>query len=98
MKIRILDRAEEDLFQGFVFYEEQEAGIGDYFLNSLASDIDSLKLYAGIHPTHFGRYQRLLSKRFPFAVYYTVSEETVWVHAVLDCGRDPAWIRERLGE
>ena len=48
MKIRILDRAEEDLFQGFVFYEEQQAGIGDYFLNSLASDIGSLKLYAGI--------------------------------------------------
>ncbi len=96
MKIQILDRAEEDLFQGFVFYEEQEVGIGDYFLNSLASDIDSLRLYAGIHPTHFGRYLRLLSKRFPFAVYYTVSEDTAWVQAVLDCRRDPAWIRERL--
>ena len=74
MKIQILDRAEEDLYQGFVFYEEQEAGIGDYFLNSLASDIHSLRLYAGIHPIHFGKYHRLLSKRFPFAVYYTLSQ------------------------
>jgi len=48
MKIRILDRAEDDLTEGFDFYEKQEAGIGDYFLNSLASDIDSLRLYAGI--------------------------------------------------
>ena len=96
LKIQILDRAEEDLFQGFRFYEEQETGIGDYFLDSLASDIDSLKLYAGIHPLHFGRYHRLLSKRFPFAVYYRVAEDTAWVHAVLDCRRDPAWIRERL--
>jgi hypothetical protein len=98
MKIQILDRTENDLSEGFAFYEEQEAGIGDYFLDSLASDIDSLRLYAGIHPTHFGRYQRLLSKRFPFAVYYTVSAETVWIHAVLDCRCDPAWIRERLKE
>jgi hypothetical protein len=98
MKIRILDRAEDDLVQGFAFYEGQQAGIGDYFLSSLGSDIDSLRLYAGIHPTHFSRYRRLLSKRFPFAIYYTVSDDTALVHAVLDCRRDPAWIRERLRE
>ena len=98
MKIRLLDRAEDDLVEGFAFYEEQEVGIGDYFLDSLASDINSLRLYAGIHPRHFGRYHRLLSKRFPFAVYYIVAEGTIWIHAVLDCRRDPAWIRERLRE
>ena len=99
MKILILDRAEQDLIQGFLFYEEQHAGIGDYFLNSLASDIDSLRLYAEIHSTHFARFHRLLSKRFPFAVYYSLSEDTVWVYAILDCRRrDPAWIRKRLQE
>lgn len=76
MKILIRDRAEQDLIQGFLFYEEQHAGIGDYFPNSLASDIDSLRLYAGIHSTHFARCHRLLSKRFPFAVYYSLSEDT----------------------
>ena len=39
---------------------------------------------------------RLMSKRFPFAVFYTVRGETVFIRAVLDCRRDPAWIRERL--
>ncbi len=98
MKIRILDRPEDDLTQGFAFDEEQQAGIGAYFLDSPAPDIDSLLLYAGTHPRHFGRYYRLLSKRFPFAVYYTTSDDVAWVHAVLDCRRDPAWIRERLQE
>ena len=36
--------------------------MGGYFLNSLLSDIDSLKLYAGVHRKVF-RYHRLLSKR-----------------------------------
>jgi len=62
------------LVEGFAFYERQAAGIGDYFLTCLASDIDSLRLFAGIHPIHFGKYHRLLSKRFPFALYYTVQE------------------------
>ena len=69
--------------------------MGDYFLDSLFSDIDSLQIYAGIHSVHFG-YHRLLSKRFPFAIYYRVARKTVRVYAVLDCRRDPAWIRERL--
>ena len=38
----------------------------------------------------------LLSKRFPFAVYYRIVENEILVYAVLDCRRDPAWIRKRL--
>ena len=48
MKIEILDRAEVDLLDGYYFYESQQTGLGDYFLNSLYSDIESLQLYAGI--------------------------------------------------
>jgi hypothetical protein len=68
MKIQILEEAQQDLAFGFQFYESQSHGLGDYFLNSLFSDIDSLQIYAGIHAPNFG-YQRLLAKRFPFAVY-----------------------------
>ena len=71
MKVEILDEAEQDLVDGFLFYESQSEGLGDYFLDSLFSDIDSLQLYAGIHALHFG-YHRLLSRRFPFAAYYRV--------------------------
>ncbi len=81
MNIRILDEAEQDLIDGFQFYEAREAGLGDYFLNSPFSDIDSLHLYGGIHSIHFG-YYRLLSKRFPFAVYYKVNDDTVSIWAI----------------
>lgn len=42
MKVRILDEAQEDLVDGFRFYEGQSPGLGGYFLDSLFSDIDSL--------------------------------------------------------
>lgn len=95
MKVQILDEAEQDLIDGFRFYEAQNQGIGDYFLDSLFSDIESLQLYAGIHARHFG-YYRLLSKRFPFAIYYRVAGKIVRVYAVLDCRRNPTRIKERL--
>lgn len=97
MKIEILDEAQEDLIQGFHFYESREPGLGSYFIDCLFSDVDSLLVYAGIHQVVFA-YHRCLSKRFPFAIYYSVQNELVQVHAVLDCRRNPSWIRRRLKE
>ncbi len=48
MTIVILPSAREDLAAGFEFYEEQGAGLGGYFLESLFSDIDSLRLFPRI--------------------------------------------------
>ena len=95
MKVKILEAAQRDLIEGHRFYERQSAGLGDYFLDSVLADIESLQFYARIHVLHFG-YHRLLAGRFPFAVYYRVENDLVRVYAVLDCRRDPAWIRDRL--
>jgi hypothetical protein len=95
MTIVILPSARGDLAAGCAFYEGQGQGLGIYFLESLFSDIDSLKLYAGVHRKVFG-YHRLLSRRFPYAVYYSVEAEVIYVRAVLDCRRDPAWLRGRV--
>jgi plasmid stabilization system protein ParE len=95
MKIQILEGAEHDLTKGYYFYEAQERGLGDYFLDTLYSDIDSLQLYAGIHTRYFG-YHRVLSKRFPYAIYYQVVTEYVQIWAVLDCRQDPKNILKRL--
>jgi hypothetical protein len=42
MRIEILSDAQSDLISGARFYERQGGGLGEYFLNSLYSDIDSL--------------------------------------------------------
>lgn len=96
MRIRILAPAEDDLLAGFEFYEAQGKGLGAYFLDSLFADIDGLIIHAGVHPIVFGKYHRMLASRFPFAVYYTLDGDTVLVHAVLDCRRDPERTRRRL--
>lgn len=95
MNIELLDEAREDLRSASRFYERQSDGLGDEFLRSLFAEIDRLARDAGIYPRVFG-YQRLLSRRFPYAIYYRIENETVRVYAVLDCRRDPDWIRQRL--
>jgi plasmid stabilization system protein ParE len=96
MRIRILSSAFNDLAGGRDFYERQGEGLGGYFLDSLFSDIDSLLLYAGVHRKVFG-FHRLLSKRFPYAIYYQLETGTeVVVYRVLDCRQNPDKIRGKL--
>jgi plasmid stabilization system protein ParE len=98
MKIQIRPSALEDLAKGRWFYDSQELGIGAYFFDSVFSDIDSLTLYGGIHPKIIG-YHRMLTKRFPYAIYYELSSnEIVIVWRVLDLRQDPESIRRKLNK
>ena len=95
MKIEILSIAMSDIQFGQQFYEQQQEGLGAYFLDSLFSDIDALLLYAGIHQQFFG-YYRALSKRFPYAIYYCVNGQIIQVWRVLDCRQKPSRIVKAL--
>ena len=95
MEIRLLESANEDLREGWKFYEQKSAGLGDYFLDCIQADVQSLRIYAGIHEMAEG-FHRMLVKRFPFALYYLIEGETVDIYAILDCRRDPEWIIKRL--
>lgn len=95
MRIRVLSLAIEDLDRGRIFYEKQQQGLGEYFLDALFSDIDALMLYAGVHPLAFG-YFRALSDRFPFAIYYRIEGEEIQVWRVLDCRQNPSRTKRSL--
>ena len=94
--IRISGDALDDLNEGFWFYEAQETGLGDYFLSQLRADIDGLKITAGIHLQPHKNLHRLLSRRFPYAIYYEFGSDQALVIAIVDCRRDPAWIASHL--
>lgn len=96
MTIVITESAADDLAEGYLFYEEQQAGLGTYFESFLLAEIRSLLLYAGVHEVHFGKYFRKITDRFPYAIYYTVDEDMIRTQAVVDTRRNPKWIGKRL--
>jgi len=90
-----LPEARDDLIDGFRFCEHQTPGLGSYFRESILGDIDALAVHGGVHGKVFG-YHRSLSKHFPFAIYYRVEGNVVRARAILDCRRNPSWIRRRM--
>ncbi len=96
MKINILDHAKTQILNGARFYEMQSQGLGDYFRSSILQDIERLIITAGVHQIILGKYHRSVSRRFPFAIYYRVDDNQIWVHAVLDSRRHPDQIRQQI--
>jgi len=72
-----------------------QPGWATIFCNCVQAEVRSLKVFAGIHEMPEGVH-RMLAKRFPFAVYYLIEDQTIDVYAILDCRRDPEWIVKRL--
>ena len=72
-EVYVLKEAIADLEEGRLFYDRNEEGVGDYFYDSLISDLEALRFFGGIHGRKFGFY-RMFSKRFPFAIYYEIEK------------------------
>lgn len=96
--IEITASAERDLRRAAFFYRRQAPGLGVYFFDSLTADIDSLRLFAGVHPKPLCQFHRALSKRFPFAIYYDFDGRAAYVVAVFDCRRKPETIQAALSD
>jgi hypothetical protein len=95
VRIEILTQAKEDLYEGWLFYERQQPGMGDYFLDSLCADIDSLHLHHGYHRKFFG-FHRMIARVFPFSIYYRLSDNVIHVDAVVDQRRNPESVKQLL--
>ncbi len=65
MKIRevyLLNDAVQDLEEGRHFYNKKEDGVGGFFFDSLISDLESLRFYAGIHSKKFDFYRAFIKE------------------------------------
>ena len=56
MKIKVFEEAEQDLIDGFRFYEAQKSGLGEYFLDSLFSFVSNVGLKFNPKPKTLTQY------------------------------------------
>jgi plasmid stabilization system protein ParE len=94
-EVRLMEEAASDLEAGREFYDEHGVDVGDYFSDGILSDLGELRLYAGIHSIRH-TWHRLLSRRFPYAIYYEFDDVEVRVVAILDMRRNPRWVTASL--
>jgi plasmid stabilization system protein ParE len=97
VQIKIRVEAERDLGDAAIYYNSRSDGVGDNYLECMMGELNALLNTAGTHREMHGCFRKLI-KRFPYAVYYLVHDDTVDVVAVLHQRRGHQYIRQRLTE
>lgn len=96
MRVRVLRLAHVSIMDGYEFYEDRSPGLGQYFIESIMEDIESLKISGGTHQTLPSGFKRKVCDRFPYSIFYKVENSEINVYRVFDNRRDPEWISDRL--
>ena len=88
--------AEADLEDAARWYHDERAGLGERFLSDVHRTFARIRERPLQFPAISGDARRALLHMFPYAVYFSASEEMVTVLAVLHLRRDPKVWRGRL--
>ena len=87
---------EADVEAAFNWYEREEPGLGFEFLDELRAAYQIiLDRPLGYQDLRLG-IRRALTRRFPYAVYFSIEENIIVIVAVLRTARDPEEWQRRI--
>ena len=92
----IRPEAEADIAQAFKWYEAQVPGLGSQFLFVLDAGFNSILRNHLIYPEVYKTVRRVLTRRFPFAVFFIAEEARIVVLSVFHVKRNPDEWKRRL--
>ncbi len=89
--------AENDILEGYFWYEQQNVGLGEEFLESL----DKAHVVISKNPESYQiRYQKRVRAfpvtRFPYLILYILSKNDVYVISVFNTNRNPKEWKKRV--
>jgi len=94
VKVRFRTEAASDVASARDWYDEQRVGLGDDFLRSLEQVIELISELPEAFPEIAAGHRRALLGRFPYALYYRLDDQVLYVIACLHTRRRPhVWPR-----
>lgn len=82
--------AEADLRQAFEFYESCRRGLGREFLRCVEVGLQTLRRAPARYRLVHRHVRRLIIRRFPYGIFFTVTREHIIVIAVMHVRRVPS--------
>jgi toxin ParE1/3/4 len=88
--ISVRPLASDQLEQGYNWYEDQQAGLGDRFVDAFHELLAQLEKQPYSYPVRYETRVRAASlKPFPYLVYYQVDEPIINIVSVFHTGQNP---------
>ena len=97
MKYNLILRpeAEQDMQGAFGWYEDRVTGLGRQFLRHVDTAISHVNRSPLTCPAIYRSIRRKLTRRFPFGIFYLITDDKIIVLAVLHARRAPSLWQKR---
>lgn len=87
-RVIIRPNAEADLREAGSWYDAQRPGLGDELMDAVGRAIRLLEEQPERQPIYYNGFRRLLTRRFPYKIFYRVEGDRVIVFRILHAKRD----------
>jgi len=94
-EVRLRPEAEQDLGEAAGWYEQQQPGLGQQFLDEVTVSLSRISETPLAYPVVHRATRRALVKRFPFGIFYLVEGGEIVVVAILHGSRNPRTWKQR---
>ncbi len=84
----IRPNAEADLSEAWAWYESQRPGLGDECMIEIRTAIRQLETDPKRRPFYYRDFRRLLTRRFPYKLFYRIENGRVIVFRILHAKRE----------
>lgn len=89
MKIRHTRRSLEDIAISIEWYEKQLQGLGLDFLECVDDALNRISKNPYLYALHHKQFRRILLRKFPFSVFFSIEPKEIVIHAVFDNRKNP---------
>jgi toxin ParE1/3/4 len=94
-RVIIRPNAEADLREAWSWYESRRAGLGDELLDEVRRAARLLETESERRPLYYRDFRRLLTRRFPYKLFYHIEGDRVIVFRILHAKRKHQWQLEQ---
>jgi plasmid stabilization system protein ParE len=95
-EVRLRPEAEQDLVEAATWYEGNQPGLGQQFLDEVQVTLTAIGDQPLAYTDVYRSLRRALLKRFPFGVFFLVGDHNIVVVAILHGSRHPRLWKNRV--
>jgi len=91
MRYQVLfkEQAVRDVEVSFLYYEEQQPGLGVQFIEQMDNTMASVSENPVLWPVRYRQVREAMVRRFPFVILYEVEENHIIVYSVFHTSQHP---------
>ncbi len=98
MKIEFLEPAKAEFDEAIAYYENEAKGLGQRFKREIRSSIDMIIQFPELYPIFMDAIHKCVTHTFPYTIFYTYKNKTIYIYAIANHYRDPSTYIKRFYE